>query len=148
MFTCTCSVLQVTFRPFFFEEFFLYLFLCKNQLKPPHCSPILFYSLGGGGVKFKRIWIYTTQGCFHASFSYSNRLKWFSRRCFLFRWLICKNISASYTHTHTHKSTCKFKYINCLHARKCHHNCKKKFVYVELNKNTQENQWRQKCLEI
>lgn len=24
----------------------------------------------------------------------------------------------------------------------------KKFVYVELNKNTQENQWRQKCLEI
>lgn len=50
MFTCACSVLQVTFRPFFFEEFFLYLFLCKNQLKPPHCSPILFYSLGGGGV--------------------------------------------------------------------------------------------------
>lgn len=24
----------------------------------------------------------------------------------------------------------------------------KKIVYVELNKNTQENQWRQKCLEI
>lgn len=24
----------------------------------------------------------------------------------------------------------------------------KKFVYVELNKNTQGNQWRQKCLEI
>lgn len=24
----------------------------------------------------------------------------------------------------------------------------KKIVYVELNKNTQENQWGQKCLEI
>lgn len=42
---CSSSNIQT----FFFEEFFLYLFLCKNQLKPPHCSPILFYSLGGGG---------------------------------------------------------------------------------------------------
>lgn len=41
---CSSSNIQT----FFFEEFFLYLFLCKNQLKPLHCSPILFYSLGGG----------------------------------------------------------------------------------------------------
>lgn len=99
-----------------FKEFFLCLFLCKNQLKPPHCSPILFYSRGSIKTNLNLNYI----GMLPRKFQLFQPIKVVFEKMFYIPMTLCKNISASYTHTHT--STCKFKFINCLHARKCHHN--------------------------
>lgn len=88
---CSSSNIQT----FYFWRIF-YLFLCKNQLKPPHCSPILFYSRGSIKTNLNLNYI----GMLPRKFQLFQPIKVVFEKMFYIPMTLCKNISASYTHTH------------------------------------------------